>query len=252
MNSTYTHNPGMAELSACMIASFMSSIEVTPSEETQAFDRAWALASAGQVETALDGLLSSIYSRYDDGALFGQSWVVIPLESDTGKLLNSIGLLYSCRYAEAEDLLCTLSEKTFRSQAVLARCMEKMSCRNAVERIYSEMYERYLADGTPDTPMYRNFLYRYAIDGLHGTGQAAAVIMRYLFMLEPDNNTLLSALRGLLTSGMAPDMPPDETIYRFYDLAVSDEEFLECAGKIRGENPPEWEGFTSFVAGLEL
>ncbi len=242
----------MAELSACMMASFMSSIEVTPSKETRDFDHAWAMASAGQVEAALDGLLSSIYSRYDDGPLFGQRWEVIPHESDAGKLLNSIGLLYSCRYAEAEDLLCTLSKKTFSSQAVLARCMEKMSCRNAVERIYSEMYGRYLAEGATDTPVYRNFLYRYAIDGLHGTEQDAAVIIRNLFTLEPDNDTLLSALRDLLTSGMAPDMPPNETVYRFYDLAVSAEEFLGYAGKVRRENPSEWDGFLLFITGLEI
>lgn len=247
MNSTSSNTIGMAELSANMMASFMSSIEVKPSLETKDFECAWDLASKGMVKQALDVVTACIDSRYDDEVLFGQRWEVIEGDSEASKLLNSIGLLYSCRYAEAEDILNTLQSESFRSQTIKARCMEKMECWNAVERIHAELYAMYLKDGCKDDAMYRNFLYRYAVQ----TGNKDFRIMRDLYIKDQQSDTLLSGVRSVLTSCMAPDMPDNEMVYRFYDLAVSENDFIGYARRTENTNPSEWEGFISFLSSLE-
>lgn len=237
----------MAELSADMMASFMSSIEVKPSLETADFDNAWELASQGMVPSALEVVTKCIDSRYDDEPLFGQSWEVIEDEAEDCKLLNGIGLLYSCRYAEAEDILVTLKAESFRSQTIKARCLEKMECWNAVERIHAELYGLYLKDRRKDDAMYRNFLYRYAMQ----TGNRDFRIMRDLYIQDPQSDILLSSLRSVLTSRMVPDMPDNEMVGQFYNLAISGNEFIRNARRTENTNPSDWEGFISFLGSLE-
>lgn len=209
-------------------------------------------AGAGGAERALSEVMTALDSVFDDSPLFGIEWEPLGSPEPEARSLDAIALTYACSYGDAYDLFADSYCTTFNELYVMARCMEKLECWNAVARLYDRMSRIYYRDSQNESTKYNKFLYRLAMLKEYHFGMSGKDIMRNLFINNTEKVSLLIELRKMLLQDDMLDSVDNEAVMRFLDAKSSNEDFATYAKRVKREKPYVWEGLLSFLRGIHL